>query len=125
MAANATDLVIFDCDGVLVDSEPISISVLVEALAAAGVAMSEAEAHERFLGRSLKSMSEILHDDYGLAVDAAFLETMRKALYARFLESQKYSQTDPWAERAAGKQAEEFVPLNAEPRPEPVAELAS
>lgn len=84
MAANATDLVIFDCDGVLVDSEPISISVLVEALAAAGVAMSEAEAHERFLGRSLKSMSEILHDDYGLAVDAAFLETMRKALYARF-----------------------------------------
>lgn len=84
MAANATDLVIFDCDGVLVDSEPISISVLVEALAAAGVAMSEGEAHERFLGRSLKSMSDILHDDYGLAVDAAFLEAMRKALYARF-----------------------------------------
>ena len=35
----------------------------------------------------------------------------RKALYARFLESQKYSQTDPWAERAAGKQAEEFASL--------------
>jgi nitrite reductase (NADH) large subunit len=44
--------------------------------------------------------------------------TARKALYARFLESQKYSQTDPWAERAAGKQAEEFAPLRAEPRPE-------
>ena len=40
------------------------------------------------------------------------------ALAARFLESQKYSQTDPWAERAAGKQAEEFAPLRAEPRPE-------
>ena len=38
----------------------------------------------------------------------------RKALYARFLESQKYSQTDPWAERAAGVQAEEFAPLRAE-----------
>ncbi|WP_119256864.1 HAD family hydrolase [Shinella zoogloeoides] len=84
MAAKATELVIFDCDGVLVDSEPISITVLVEALAAAGVAMSEAEAHERFLGRSLKSMSEILHDEYGLAVDAAFLEAMRKVLYERF-----------------------------------------
>jgi nitrite reductase (NADH) large subunit len=35
----------------------------------------------------------------------------RAALHARFLESQKYSQTDPWAERAAGKQAEEFRPL--------------
>jgi len=84
MAAKATELVIFDCDGVLVDSEPISIAVLVEALAAAGVAMSEEEAYERFLGRSLKSMSEILHDDYGLAIDTAFLEAMRKALYGRF-----------------------------------------
>jgi len=84
MAANTTELVIFDCDGVLVDSEPISIAVLVEALAAAGVTMSEEEAHVRFLGRSLKSMSEILHDDYGLAIDAAFLDAMRKVLYERF-----------------------------------------
>jgi HAD superfamily hydrolase (TIGR01509 family) len=84
MAATETELVIFDCDGVLVDSEPISLAVLVESLAAAGVAMSEDEAHDRFLGRSLKSMSEILHDEYGLAVDAAFLEAMRKVLYERF-----------------------------------------
>jgi hypothetical protein len=84
MAATETELVIFDCDGVLVDSEPISLAVLVESLAAAGVAMSEEEAHDRFLGRSLKSMSEILHDEYGLAVDAAFLEAMRKVLYERF-----------------------------------------
>lgn len=84
MAATETELVIFDCDGVLVDSEPISLAVLVESLAAAGVTMSEDEAHDRFLGRSLKSMSEILHDEYGLAVDAAFLEAMRKALYERF-----------------------------------------
>ncbi|WP_313524378.1 HAD family hydrolase [Shinella sp.] len=84
MAATATELVIFDCDGVLVDSEPISLAVLVEALAAAGVAMSEEEAHARFLGRSLKSMSEILHDEYGLAIDTAFLDSMRKVLYERF-----------------------------------------
>jgi nitrite reductase (NADH) large subunit len=37
----------------------------------------------------------------------------RRALYARFLESQKYSQVDPWAERANGKEAEEFAPLHA------------
>ena len=48
----------------------------------------------------------------------------RKALYARFLESQKHSQIDPWAERAAGVEAEEFAPLRAEPRPEPLEELA-
>jgi nitrite reductase (NADH) large subunit len=37
----------------------------------------------------------------------------RKKLYARFLESQKYSQIDPWAERAAGVDAHEFAPLRA------------
>jgi len=37
----------------------------------------------------------------------------RRALCARFLESQKYSQVDPWAERANGKEAEEFAPLHA------------
>ncbi|HET7131681.1 MAG TPA: hypothetical protein VFJ95_05500, partial [Gammaproteobacteria bacterium] len=37
----------------------------------------------------------------------------RKALYARFLESQKYSQIDPWAERANGRDADEFAPLEA------------
>lgn len=35
----------------------------------------------------------------------------RRALYARFLESQRYAQVDPWAERAAGKDADEFEPL--------------
>jgi HAD superfamily hydrolase (TIGR01509 family) len=84
MAATPTELVIFDCDGVLVDSEPISLSVLVESLAAAGVAMSETEAHDRFLGRSLKSMSEMLRDEHGLAIDGPFLDAMRRALYARF-----------------------------------------
>lgn len=84
MAGTPTELVIFDCDGVLVDSEPISMAVLVEALAAAGVAMSAADAQARFLGRSLKSMTEILGEEYGLAIDAPFLEAMRQELYARF-----------------------------------------
>ena len=35
----------------------------------------------------------------------------RKALQARFLESQRHAQQDPWAERAAGTDAHEFQPL--------------
>jgi nitrite reductase (NADH) large subunit len=36
----------------------------------------------------------------------------RRALYARFLESQRHAQHDPWAERAGGKlDAHEFRPL--------------
>mgnify|MGYP005810497091 CR=1 FL=1 len=37
--------------------------------------------------------------------------TARAALHARFLESQRYAQQDPWAERAAGADAHEFRPL--------------
>jgi nitrite reductase (NADH) large subunit len=37
----------------------------------------------------------------------------RQALYARFLESQTHAQVDPWAERAKGKDADEFAPLRA------------
>ncbi|KQV38161.1 MULTISPECIES: HAD family hydrolase [unclassified Rhizobium] len=77
-------LVIFDCDGVLVDSEPLSLEVLVGILGNAGVEMDAEEATEKFLGKSLKSMSAILHDDYGLAVDDRFLEQMRLDLYRRF-----------------------------------------
>jgi nitrite reductase (NADH) large subunit len=32
----------------------------------------------------------------------------RKALYERFIVSQKYAQIDPWKERAEGAQAHEF-----------------
>jgi len=35
----------------------------------------------------------------------------RAELYARFLESQRYSQDDPWKERAHGKDAHEYAPL--------------
>ncbi len=35
----------------------------------------------------------------------------RAELYARFLKSQHYSQDDPWKERAAGKDAQEYTPL--------------
>jgi nitrite reductase (NADH) large subunit len=35
----------------------------------------------------------------------------RRALHARFVFSQRFSQKDPWAERVAGKDAHEFAPM--------------
>jgi nitrite reductase (NADH) large subunit len=35
----------------------------------------------------------------------------RRALYQRFLVSQRFVRMDPWAERAAGFHAQEFAPL--------------
>jgi HAD superfamily hydrolase (TIGR01509 family) len=46
----AIDLVIFDCDGVLVDSEPISTRVGTAALRRLGWTIDEAEYAERFVG---------------------------------------------------------------------------
>ena len=39
-------------------------------------------------------------------------EAERKALYERFLYSQKFSQDDPWKARAQGESAHEFTVLN-------------
>ncbi|MGB9377962.1 MAG: HAD family hydrolase [Mycobacteriales bacterium] len=50
-------LVIFDCDGVLVDSERISVRVDVAVLAELGWALSEEEVVERFVGRSAEYMA--------------------------------------------------------------------
>ena len=50
--ARPLELVIFDCDGVLVDSERLAVRVDVRVLAALGWALSEREVIDRFLGRS-------------------------------------------------------------------------
>ncbi|MBC7311130.1 MAG: HAD family hydrolase [Rhizobium sp.] len=77
-------LVIFDCDGVLVDSEPIALAVLADFLGQAGVAIDEEGVARRFLGRSLASVRETVRDEFGLEIDEAFLSRMRDVLYARF-----------------------------------------
>jgi HAD superfamily hydrolase (TIGR01509 family) len=80
----AAPLVIFDCDGVLVDSEPVSVRVLVDALRRKGVEMDEAEAYRRFLGRSLATVTKTMQEEFGVTADHAFLEDMRHDLYLRF-----------------------------------------
>ena len=71
----APKLVIFDCDGVLVDSEPISIGILIDIITAAGVTISEEQAYERFLGKSMATVNEILRSEFGLVVTGEHLES--------------------------------------------------
>ena len=47
-----TELVIFDCDGVLVDSERLAVKIDVQVLARLGWNLTEAEVVRRFVGRS-------------------------------------------------------------------------
>ncbi len=50
--ADPVDLVIFDCDGVLVDTERLSVGVDGRVLADLGLPMSEQEVIDRFVGRT-------------------------------------------------------------------------
>lgn len=80
----STDLVIFDCDGVLVDSEPISIAVLREVIARAGHDIDEATAYQRFLGRSMTTIGNTLAAEYGLVLTEEHLADTRELMSARF-----------------------------------------
>lgn len=77
-------LVIFDCDGVLVDSEPLSIRVLIELLAKRGVTLDIEAGYAQFLGRSLATIRQALADEHGLVLDDAALDQHRRDLFATF-----------------------------------------
>jgi HAD superfamily hydrolase (TIGR01509 family) len=77
-------LIIFDCDGVLVDSEPISFAVLREMLADAGLSFSESWAYENFLGKSMASITAMIAREHDLRLDETALAAMRQRLYERF-----------------------------------------
>lgn len=84
MAAATAPLVIFDCDGVLVDSEPISLDVLVLSLQQAGVGIETDSARSLFLGRSLAAVIDTARESYGVELGDTFLSGMRNTLYDRF-----------------------------------------
>jgi HAD superfamily hydrolase (TIGR01509 family) len=54
------DLVIFDCDGVVVDSERIVFEVFGSFIRSLGVHLTDAETRERFLGRTLAECMTIV-----------------------------------------------------------------
>jgi HAD superfamily hydrolase (TIGR01509 family) len=63
------ELVIFDCDGVLVDSERLSVRIEVAILADLGWPLTEREIVERFVGRSDEQMRREIEAYLGRALD--------------------------------------------------------
>lgn len=80
----APRLIIFDCDGVLVDSEPLAIRALIAAVAKQGLTIDPDAAYRDYLGRSLASISASLEESHGVPLGAHALEAMRGELYALF-----------------------------------------
>lgn len=65
-------LVIFDCDGVLVDSEPIASRVLAETLSEIGFPLSAQQAIDRYTGVSLAAVLAAVEAEWGQALPADF-----------------------------------------------------
>ena len=63
------DLVIFDCDGVLVDSERLAVRTEAEILAGLGWPLTEADIVERFVGRSAIYMRQEIEGHLGRPID--------------------------------------------------------
>jgi len=78
------DLVIFDCDGVLIDSEIISAQMLIDELALLGVNIDLAYVARNFLGRSYPTVMETIRQEFQLTLPPEFEEQYRARLLTSF-----------------------------------------
>jgi HAD superfamily hydrolase (TIGR01509 family) len=78
------ELIIFDCDGVLIDSEAIACRADSECLAEIGIPLSADEIMERYLGISAAAMCVDIEQRLGCVLPAGFAETLRLRVAAAF-----------------------------------------
>jgi len=78
------DLIIFDCDGVLVDSEVIACRVYADVLSRHGYPITADQVFERFLGRSTRQATLEIETDLGHALPDEYHEQLQKELFGAF-----------------------------------------
>jgi HAD superfamily hydrolase (TIGR01509 family) len=81
------DLIIFDCDGVLVDSEVISCSVHAEVLTRNGYPITSEQVFDRFLGRSARQAVIEVEAELGRRLPDDFDAQLKGQIYSTFRES--------------------------------------
>lgn len=79
----ATELVIFDCDGVLVDSEGITTDAWVEAMRGLGLAWQAADVMHHFRGGKMADVIATAEAELGAPVPEDFVQGFRARLYER------------------------------------------
>lgn len=77
-------LIIFDCDGVLIDSEVLSARILIEEAAAQGVDIDLDYVRDNFLGRSFPTVAQVIRDSFKVTLPADFEARYRARLLERF-----------------------------------------
>ncbi|TMO04437.1 HAD family phosphatase [Pseudoalteromonas sp. S558] len=83
---DSVELVIFDCDGVVIDSEVLSARVLIRMLSELNINIDMHYVQQHFLGCSFKSVSEKIAFTFGVSVPEQFESDYRHALVTLFAE---------------------------------------
>ena len=78
------DLIIFDCDGVLVDSEPIANRLIAHALSEIGLPISEERALDEFLGSKLTVIKQTAEDRLGHKLPDNWVDRIYEQQFAAF-----------------------------------------
>lgn len=81
------DLLIFDCDGVLIDSESIASRTLAKALRNAGAAITAEEVLVRFTGNSESAIRRICTEEYGVTDLEAVFAAWHEDIFPEFARS--------------------------------------
>ena len=81
------EAILFDCDGVLVDSESLTCGVLRDMFEAQGWRMSLAECMQRFVGHTVKSQRETIEAHTGQPLTDAWLQEFFERRNVRLRES--------------------------------------
>ena len=80
----STDLVIFDCDGVLIDSEVLSGQVLIAEAALHGVPLTPDYVRDHFLGRSFPTVAQVIRERFAVTLPPDFEARYRASLLDLF-----------------------------------------
>ncbi|WP_187285655.1 HAD family hydrolase [Streptomyces sp. ME109] len=84
MTQNSIELVIFDCDGVLVDSEKICVKVDAMIMADLGCTFTEAEIIERFVGSSKEVFTAAVEERLGRRLETGWEQKYQHLYEAAF-----------------------------------------
>ncbi len=79
-------LVIFDCDGVLVDSEAIANRIMAETITATGIPITYEECRARFVGGTLQRVMDTVEEWLGRPLPAGWKEDFEARRNAAFRE---------------------------------------
>jgi HAD superfamily hydrolase (TIGR01509 family) len=78
------DLVIFDCDGVLVDSEVISNRIFMESFAELGIVFTLEEMLAFGVGKNAVTLAAAIEQEFGVTLPAGFIEGQRARIMDAF-----------------------------------------